>query len=58
MTNEQILELDKKIGELLEKYQELKNENAKLVEENLQFQLEREGFTAGLDNIIGKLEGI
>ncbi len=57
--NQELFEaLDKKVGELLEKYTALKTENARLAEENQRFLAEREGFKSRVDTILGKLEGI
>jgi len=57
--NQELFEaLDKKIGELLEKYAVLKDENMRLIEENQRFHTEREGIRLRVDAILGKLEGI
>ena len=57
--NQELFEtLDKKVGELLEKYTALKAENARLAEENQRFLSEREGLKSRVDTILGKLEGI
>jgi cell division protein ZapB len=57
--NQELFEtLDKKVGELLEKYMAVKEENSRLMEENQRFQAEREGLKSRVDTILGKLEGI
>jgi len=57
--NQELFEtLDKKVGELLEKYTALKAENARLAEENQRFLAEREGLKSRVDTILGKLEGL
>jgi cell division protein ZapB len=57
--NQELFEtLDKKVGDLLERYTALKAENARLSEENQRFQAEREGLKSRVDVILGKLEGI
>ena len=58
MNNELFETLDKKVGVLLEKYADLKNENIRLLEENQRLQSEREGLKTRIDSILGKLEGI
>ena len=57
--NQELFEtLDKKVGELLEKYMAVKEENSRLREENQRFQAEREGLKSRVDTILGKLEWI
>ena len=50
--------LEYKIEALLKGYAELKQENFLLQEENRKLLQEREGFTARIDAILGKLEGV
>ncbi|MBT1070788.1 cell division protein ZapB [Pelotalea chapellei] len=65
MSSELFHALDEKVSGLLEKYVSLKDENALLLEEiasleeaNKRLQSEREGFKAGVDAILSKLEGV
>ena len=58
MNHELFETLDRKIGDLLEKYNALKDENARLSEENERILAEREGFRTRIDAILGKLDGI
>lgn len=58
MSQELFETLDSKIGELLEKYAALKQDNERLAEENQRFLAEREGLKSRVDSILGKLEGI
>ena len=58
MNHELFETLDRKIGDLLEKYNSLKAENARLSEENERILAEREGFRTRIDAILGKLDGI
>lgn len=50
--------LEKKVESLLDAYAALKQENARLGEENRQLLEERSGFKARIDAILKKLEGI
>ena len=50
--------LEKKVEALLEAYDALKNENARLKEANCQVLEERDSFKARIDAILKKLEGI
>ena len=57
--NHELLEtLENKVGDFLEKYMALKDENNRLAEENNRLQSEREGLKSHVDAIIGKLDGI
>lgn len=57
--NQQLIEtLEKKIGEIVEKYNGLKAENARLNEEIQRLSSDREGFKSRVDAILGKLDGI
>jgi cell division protein ZapB len=57
MDKELFAALEKKIDDLLNKYSDLKADNARLAEENQRLQSEREGFKSRVDSILGKLEG-
>ena len=57
MDKELFAALEKKVDDLLDKYSNLKADNARLVEENQRLQSEREGFKSRVDAILGKLEG-
>lgn len=50
--------LENKVGDLLGKYSAMKDELARMAEENQRLLLEREGLKARVDAILGKLEGI
>ena len=50
--------LERRVDELVEKYNALKNENAALKEENQRYLSEREGLKSRFDAIIGKLDGV
>jgi FtsZ-binding cell division protein ZapB len=50
--------LEQKIGEIVEKYALVKEENSRLIEENRQLSVEREAFKSRIDAILGKLDGI
>ncbi len=50
--------LEKKIGEIVEKYSVLKEENARLNEEIQRHSSDREGIRSRVDAILGKLDGI
>lgn len=50
--------LEKKVGDLVEKYAALKEENSRMAQENQQLHDEREGLKSRIDAILGKLEGI
>lgn len=57
--NQELFEsLDSKVTDLLNKYQALKKENARLTEEIEYSKLEREAFKSQIDAILGKLDGI
>jgi len=57
--NQELIELlEKKISDVVEKYNALKTENARLNEEIKRFSSEREGLKSRVDSILGKLEGI
>jgi cell division protein ZapB len=58
MDHELIEALEKKIGNLVEKYNVLKEENARLNEELQRLSFDREGIRSRVDAILGKLEGI
>lgn len=50
--------LEQKISDIVEKYTQLKEENARLTNEIQQFASEREGLKSRVDAILGKLDGI
>jgi cell division protein ZapB len=50
--------LENKVGDLLGKYSAMKDELARMTEENQRLLSEREGLKARVDAILGKLEGI
>lgn len=50
--------LEKKIGEIVGKYSDLKEENARLNEEIERLSGDREGIRSRVDAILGKLDGI
>jgi cell division protein ZapB len=57
--NQELMEaLEKKIGDIVEKYSALKEENARLNEEIERLSNDREGFKSRVDAILGKLDGI
>jgi cell division protein ZapB len=57
--NQELFEtLENKVGDLLEKYSALKDENNRLAEENHRLQSEREGLKSRIDAILGRLDGI
>jgi len=58
MDKELFAALEKKVDDLLDKYSNLKADNARLAEENQRLQSEREGFRSHVDAILGKLEGL
>ena len=58
MDQELIEVLEKKIGELVDKYTVLKEENARLNEEIRRHSSDREGIRSRVDAILGKLDGI
>lgn len=59
LMNQELLEtLENKIGELVEKYNTLKNENARLNEELQRLSSDRDGIRSRVDAILGKLDGI
>ena len=58
MDQELIEVLEKKIGDLVEKYSVLKEENARLNEEIQRHSSDREGIRSRVDAILGKLDGI
>jgi cell division protein ZapB len=50
--------LENKVCDLLGKYSAMKDELARITEENQRLLSEREGLKARVDAILGKLEGI
>jgi len=57
--NQELLEvLEKKIGDIVEKYSVLKEENARLNEEIQRLSNDREGIKSRVDAILDKLDGI
>jgi cell division protein ZapB len=57
--NQELLDvLEARIGAILEKYNDLKEENAALHEEIQRLINDREGFKSRVDAILGKLDGI
>ena len=58
MNNELIETLEKKIGEFVEKYSALKEENARLNVEIQRLSNDREGLRSRVDAILGRLDGI
>jgi cell division protein ZapB len=57
--NQELIEvLEKKIGDIVEKYSALKEENALLHEEIQRLSSDREGIKSRVDAILGKLDGI
>ena len=59
LMNQELLEvLEKKIGDVVEKYSALKEENARLHEEIERLSNDREGFKHRVDAILGRLDGI
>ena len=57
--NQELIEvLEKKISVIIEKYNDLKEENALLNEELQRHLSDREGFKSRIDAILGKLDGI
>lgn len=58
MNQEMIEILEKKIGELVQKYSDLKEENALLNEELQRLSADREGIKSRVDALLGKLDGI
>lgn len=57
--NQELIEiLENKIGDIVEKYSSLKEENARLNEEIQRLSSDREGFKSRVDAILGKLDGI
>jgi cell division protein ZapB len=57
--NQELIEvLEKKIGEIVEKYTALKEENALLHEELERLSSDREGIKSRVDALLGKLDGI
>ncbi len=57
--NQELIEvLEKKIGDIVEKYSALKEENARLNDEIQRLSSDREGFKSRVDAILGKLDGI
>ena len=56
--NQELLDvLEGKIGSILEKYNDLKEENAMLHEEIQRLANDREGIKSRVDSILGKLDG-
>ncbi len=58
MNQELIEALEKKIGDIVEKYNALKEENARLNDEIQRLSTDREGIRSRVDAILGKLDGI
>ena len=58
MDQELLAVLEKKVNDVVEKYDALKAENARLNEEIHRFSSEKEGLKSRVDAILGKLEGI
>ncbi|MDD2897264.1 MAG: cell division protein ZapB [Desulfuromonadaceae bacterium] len=58
MNQELIDVLEKKIGDVVEKYAALKEENARLSEEVQRLSTDREGIKSRVDAILGRLDGI
>ena len=59
LMNQELIEvLEKKIGDIVEKYSALKEENARLNEEIQRLSNDREGIKSRVDAILGKLDGI
>ena len=58
VNNELIEVLEKKIGDIVEKYCALKEENVRLTEELQRLSSDREGIKSRVDAILGKLDGI
>ena len=58
MDQELIEVLENKIGNFVEKYSVLKEENARLNEEIQRLSSDREGIRSRVDAILGKLDGI
>jgi cell division protein ZapB len=59
LMNQELIEvLEKKIGEIVEKYNSLKDENTLLHEEVQRLSSDREGIKSRVDAILGKLDGI
>jgi cell division protein ZapB len=58
MNQELIETLEKKIGELVEKYISLKEENELLHDEVKRLSSDREGIKSRVDALLGKLDGI
>ncbi|HIJ88934.1 MAG TPA: cell division protein ZapB [Desulfuromonadales bacterium] len=58
MNQELIDVLEAKIGVILDKYNDLKEENAMLHEEIQRLTNDREGIKSRVDAILGKLDGI
>lgn len=57
--NQELIEvLEKKIGELVEKYNALKDENALLNDEVQRLSSDREGIKSRVDALLGRLDGI
>jgi len=59
LMNQELIELlENKIGEIVEKYSALKEENARLNKEIERLSNDREGIKSRVDAILGKLDGI
>lgn len=58
MNHELIESLDSKVADLLHKYQTLKEENVRLMEEIERLKSDRDTFKSRIDAILGKLDGI
>ena len=59
LMNQELIEaLEKKIGEIIEKYNNLKDENVLLTEEVERLSNDRESIKSRVDALLGKLDGI
>jgi FtsZ-binding cell division protein ZapB len=59
LMNQELIEvLEKKIGDVVEKYSALKEENVRLNEEIQRLSSGRDEFKSRIDAILGKLDGI
>jgi FtsZ-binding cell division protein ZapB len=59
LMNQELIELlEKKIGDVIEKYSDLKEENVRLNEEIQRLSNGREEIKSRIDAILGKLDGI
>lgn len=59
LMDQELLEaLEKKVGDFVEKYSALKDENARLNEEIQRLSSDRDGIRSRVDAILGRLDGI